>query len=179
LRPLGIPHRQHPRGVAIRMACRGANFCARLACPRTVSTNTCGRVAALPCINKADAARSRRCGHPDAGAMDSVPTHRQHQHGVAIRMACRGANFCARLACPHRQHPGGRVCIDKADAAIGGGAIRMRALWIAPLLTVSTPEALTDGWMLGELSSPMGCCPHVTPAQMVGDHAEPGMWRNM
>jgi hypothetical protein len=29
--------------------------------------------------------------------------------------------------------------------------------------------------MLGELSSPRGCCPHVAPAQMVGDHAEPGM----
>jgi hypothetical protein len=37
------------------MACRGANFCARTACPGTVSV----------------------C-HPDAGAIDSAPTHRQH-----------------------------------------------------------------------------------------------------
>jgi hypothetical protein len=28
--------------------------------------------------------------------------------------------------------------------------------------------------MLGELSSPRGCCPHVAPAQMVGDHARAG-----
>jgi hypothetical protein len=51
----------------------------------------------------------------------------------------------------------------------------LRAL-LALLLTSAPPVRVV---MLGELSSPTGCYPHVTLAQMVGDHAELGLLYNM
>jgi hypothetical protein len=154
--------------------CRGANFCARL---RMVER----RPASNPCRGANFCARLRMAHTWPAITFYSllITCTRSVPYSLlltpylrallALLLTCtRSVLYSLLLTC--------ELCSLYSLLARAACFTSYLRAELALLLTSAPPVRVV---MLGELSSQTGCYPHVTLAQMVGDHAELGLLYNM